>query len=202
MEKIHQSVFSIYIYTLLMKVFAVIIVMSIMTLSLKSNAQFAFELKQGSNVVFDFNTIQEYLSGITYMNAMTLSVNVDRRFDLYVGAVTTNIGFWDEVQTYSNIGDPPTVDMVKLRFRNANSTSQVVGFFDLQDFGNPTDIIGTKGVVDGDINCPLNGTNTAGDYLADPGCYQFRIDLKITPDFTFKSGLYTLKIKYYLVEDL
>ena len=164
--------------------------------------QTVFELKTSPNIVFDFNTIQEYVNGITYMNAVTLNINTTDRFDLYVGANTTVVGLWDEITTYSNIGDPPTIDMMKLQFRNANSTSLMSGFFPLQDILNPTYIIGSNVKPDGEINCPLNGTNAAGDYLTDPGCYKFVVDLRIVPGFTYRSGQYYLKIDFVIISDL
>jgi len=173
-----------------------------MLLSVKSKSQVTLEVLQDNNVIFDFDKIQEYINGITYMNAATLKITATDGFDLYVGATTTNIGFWDVIQTYSNIGNPPTIDMVKLQFRNTNSTSQVAGFFDLQDESNPTYIIGTAVNPDPVINCPLNGTNAPGDYLADPGCYKFKVDLRIVPGFTYQSGLYYLEINYSAVPDL
>ena len=161
-----------------------------------------FELKTSPNIVFDFNTIQEYENGITYMNAATLNISTTDRFDLYVGATTTAVGMWDVNNTYSLIGDPPTVDMVQLQLRNANSTSQMVGFFPLQDILTPTYIIGSNVKPDALINCPVNGTNAPGDYLVTPSCYKFNVDLRIVPGFTYQSGLYELRIDYVIISDL
>ena len=168
------------------------------------NAQsLVFELKTSPDVIFDFNTIQKYTSGITVMNACELNINADVNWNLYVGATTTNIGFWDITAQYSNSGEDPPIDIMQLQFRNSSNTSLVPGFFTIQDIGSPTYIIGSSG-ADADVNCPALGTNTPGDYQTSPGCYKFRVDIKITPGLNpiYKSGTYTLRIDYRLVEDL
>ncbi len=162
----------------------------------------SFELKTSPNIIFDFNTIQEYINGITYMNAVTLNINTTERFDIYVGATTTNVGYWDVTSTYSTGGDPPPISILKLQFRNGSSTSLMSGFFPLQDIASPTYIIGTNAAPDGSISCPNNGTNAPGDYLTSPSCYKFNVDLRIVPGFTYQSGLYTLRIDYVIIQDL
>ncbi len=185
-----------------MKIIKLIFIQIAIFLSISSSAQVSFDLKTSPNITFDFNTIQEYINGITYMNAVTLNINASSQFDIYVGATTTNVGYWDVTQTYSTGGDPPPIDILKLQFRNASSTSQVSGFFTLQDINTPTYIIGTNAAPDPSINCPNTGTNTAGDYSANPSCYKFTVDLRIVPGFTYQSGLYTLRIDYVIIEDL
>lgn len=166
------------------------------------NQTVSFELKTSPNIVFDFNTIQEYINGITYMNAVTLNINTTQRFDIYVGATTTNPGFWNVTSTYSSGGVPPPISILKLQFRNASSTSLMSGFFPLQDITTPTYIIGTNTAPDPLIACPVNGTNAPGDYSSTPSCYKFNVDLKIVPGFTYQSGLYELRIDYVIVQDL
>ena len=163
-----------------------------------------FELKTSPDVIFDFNTIQKYTNGITVMNACELNIRaVGVEWDLYVGATTTNIGFWDISAQYSNSGADPPIDIMQLQFRNSSNTSIVPGFFTIQDIGTPTYIIGSS-ADDAAVNCPAQGTNTPGDYQTSPGCYKFRVDIKITPGLNpiYKSGTYTLRIDYRLVEDL
>lgn len=177
------------------------LVISITSLNTKGQTV-SFELKTSPNVLFDFNTIQEYINGITYMNAMTLNINTTDRFDLYVGATTTAAGFWNVTSTYSIGGNPPPISILQLQFRNASSTSKVSGFFTLQDILNPTYIIGSSAKPDATLACPLNGTNTPGNYLTTPNCYKFNIDLKITPGLTYQSGLYQLRVDYVIISDL
>lgn len=162
----------------------------------------SFDLKTSPNITFDFNTIQEYINGITYMNSVTLNINTTEQFDLYVGATTTAVGFWDVTSIYSNSGTPPPISILKLQFRNGSSTSLMSGFFPLQDISTPTYIVGTNAGSDASLVCPNNGTNVAGDYLTNPNCYKFNVDLRIVPGFTYQSGLYTLRIDYVIIQDL
>ena len=65
----------------------------------------SFALATSPNITFDFNTIQKYEAGITIMNACTLNIEaVGTQWDLYVGATTTNIGFWDVTSTDGSNG--------------------------------------------------------------------------------------------------
>jgi hypothetical protein len=153
-------------------------------------------------VDFVFNTVQKYQSGLLAMNAITLRITATgTNWDLYLGAETDVAGSWDVVTTYGLNGDVPDVEMLKVRFRNTANTSQEATFFDLTDIGTPVYIIGSA-IADPSINCPDTGTNTPGSYLTDPQCYQFNVDLQITPGFTLRPGLYKLNIKYVIVEDL
>jgi hypothetical protein len=162
----------------------------------------SFAIKTSPNISFDFNTIQKYSTGITFMNACQLNVvAVGTEWDLYVGATTTLAGYWDVTSTYSSTGNLPTVDMVKVRLRNTSNTPSILTYFDLKDIMAPTYLIGTL-LADPTINCPASETNTAGSYLTSPGCYKFIVDLKIIPGLTFKAGLYSLRIDYIIIEDL
>lgn len=163
----------------------------------------SFEAKTSPDVDFIFNSVQDYETGIVKMNAVTLNVSVSgTNWDMYVGAETTNAGLWDVESTYSSNGSTPTVDIVELRFRNASNTSQQNGYFSLKDIASPTYIIGSPSAPDPSINCPDTGTNTPGDYLSEPSCYEFKVDMRINPDYSMQAGLYTLNIKYVIVEDL
>ena len=163
----------------------------------------SFALTTSPSITFDFNTIQKYQNGITIMNACTLNIEaVGTQWDLYVGATTTNVGYWDVTTTYGSSGSLPTIGILKLQFRNAAATSLMSGFFPLQDRSTPTYIIGTSSAPDAAITCPNLGTNTAGSYLTSPSCYKFNIDLRIVPGFSLRPGLYTLRIDYVIVQDL
>ena len=67
-------------------------------------------------------------------NAITFNIEATgTRWDLYMGAVTTTPGLWDNVQLYGTSGTAPTVDMIKLRVHNLGSTPLISGFVPLQD---------------------------------------------------------------------
>ncbi|SMO66784.1 hypothetical protein SAMN06265379_104244 [Saccharicrinis carchari] len=170
----------------------------------KNTAQsLSFSAKASPNLLFDFNTVQKYLVGITQMNVCELNIEaVGTQWDLYVGATTAVPGEWDVTTFYSSNGTVPTTDMVELRFRNVAQTAQIPGFFTLQDILSPTYIIGSAIAPDIAINCPDAGTNTPGSFITNPQCYRFNVDMKITPGLGNRAGLYTLRIDYVLVQDL
>jgi hypothetical protein len=182
--------------------FAVIAISTVVSSPTLKAQSLSFEVVTNPDVDFVFNTVQKYQSGLLAMNAITLRITaVGVNWDLYVGAETDVAGTWDIVSTYGVNGNDPNVELLKVRFRNTASTSQEATFFDLQDISTPVYIIGSE-LADPVINCPATGTNTPGSYLTDPQCYQFNVDLQITPGFTLKPGLYKLNIKYMIVEDL
>lgn len=163
--------------------------------------------KTSPNVDFTFNTINEYVNGITLSNVLALNIDAElTQWDLYVGATTSVAGEWDATTYYSNIGDAPDVSMIEIRFRNSSNTPQVSGFFPLTDIATPTDIIGDHlNAPDAPISCDdvvPTGTNMAGDYLSRPECYKFNVDLKIIPGLTYRAGLYTIRIDFILAPDL
>ena len=163
----------------------------------------SFDLKTSPNIHFNFNTVQKYISGITFMNACQLNIDaVGTQWDLYVGATTSVPGQWDVSALYSVNGVLPPIDILQLQLRNASSTSQVPGFFPIQDISTPTYIIGSAIAPDPAIACPNVGTNEAGNYLASPGCYRFDVDLRVIPGLNLRSGSYSLRIDYILVQDL
>jgi len=162
----------------------------------------SFEVVTNPDVEFVFNTIQKYQTGLLAMNAITLRITaIGVNWDLYVGAETDISGKWDVVSTYGVNGYDPDVVLLKVRFRNTANTSQEATFFELKDISTPVYIIGST-VSDPAVNCPDTGTNTPGSYLSQPQCYQFNVDLQITPGFTHRPGLYKLNIKYVIAEDL
>ncbi|MCT4586710.1 MAG: hypothetical protein N4A71_02725 [Carboxylicivirga sp.] len=163
----------------------------------------SFSLKTSPAINLDFNTVQKYVSGITVMNVCELNIDaVGTQWDLYVGATTTIPGQWDVNAVYSAVGSVPPINILQLQFRNASSTSIVPGFFPIQDILTPTYIIGTPAAPDPAINCPAIGTNQAGDYVSNPSCYKFNVDMKVIPGFGLQPGSYSLRVDYILVQDL
>ncbi len=162
----------------------------------------SLETVSDPEVTFLFNTIQKFQSGISVQNAINLRVTaVDVNWDLYVYAETDVPGLWNEVLSYSDYGLHPESGLLELRFRNAANTPNIDGFFPIDDISNPAYIIGSPG-ADPDINCPEMGTNTPGNYIDQPQCYEFTVDMRIQPGFDHRPGLYTLNVMYVIVEDL
>lgn len=163
----------------------------------------SFELKQGKDIHFVFNTLQKYQAGIIVPGATDLRIIADSiNWDLYVGAITIAPGLWNTITTYANYGQEPPIGILELNFRNQANTSQVQGFFPITDISNPVYIIGSESPTDPDITCPGMGTNTPGDYLSSPQCYRFSVDIRIKPGFDLQPGLYFLIIEYIIVEDM
>jgi hypothetical protein len=183
----------------------ILVLIIVTTMTYKVNGQsVSFGITSASsNLTFDFSTVQQYSSGIVKYNAYELLVDVSgTQWDLYVGATTTAPGYFDVISTYSTTGTPPPINIVQLQFRNSFNTSLMSGFFPLTDLSSPTYIIGTTSAPDLTIPCPNSGANVAGNYLSNPGCFKFNVDIKIVPGFAYKSGLYTLRIDYVLIQDL
>lgn len=162
----------------------------------------SFALKTSPNISFNFTTIADYANGIIQLDAATLNIEAaGLEWDLYVGATTVTPGMWNVTSTYSLSGTPPPISILLFRARNSSNTSQASVFSSLQDISLPTYIIGSA-AADPSTTCPALGTNTAGSYLTSPNCYQFHIDLKLIPGFTYQAGLYNLRIDYILIQDL
>lgn len=166
------------------------------------------DLVSATNVDFTFDSFYKLTNGIFVANAITLNVDaIGTQWDLYMGSVTTIPGVWDNVQYYGSTGNgSPNVNMVQCRVHNLSNTPLISGFVPLQDIATSTlDIIGNHNAVDPAVNCsdpsPV-GTNTPGSYLADPQCYQFRVDLRIVPGYNYRPGLYTLQIEFIIAQDL
>ena len=171
-------------------------------LSFGSFAQgFQFGLKTSPTENLIFNTIEKYQHGLVQYNFLQLNIESDRTWDLYVGANTSVQGEWDEDLRYSNSGATPIIDILQLRFRNVQGTAQQDDFFPIRDVNDPVYIIGSD-VLDAEKACGVEGANAAGSYLTDPGCYQFNLDLKVTPGFTYRPGLYRMEIVFTLFENL
>ena len=163
-----------------------------------------FELQTSPNVDFVFNTFEKYENGIVVPHALELNINVSgAQWDLYMGATTTTAGSWNELSTYSSTGiSPIPVGLLQARVYNQGNTQATGGaFFPVTDVAAPVYIIGST-IDDPGVSCSGAGTNEAGDYLSSPTCYRFNVDFKIAPGFDYRPGLYTLRVDFYIIEDL
>jgi hypothetical protein len=164
-----------------------------------------FELQTSPNVDFIFNTFEKYENGIVIPHALELNINVSgAQWDLYMGATTTSAGQWNELSSNSTTGiSPVPVSLLQARVYNQGNTQSTGGaFFPLTDVAAPVYIIGST-INDPGVVCGGGpGTNEAGDYLSSPSCYKFNVDLKVDPGFTYRPGLYTMRVDFYIIEDL
>lgn len=164
-----------------------------------------FQLKRSPNINFSFNSVNDYISGVTFYGAMELNITAASNWELKVGAVTNVIDEWNNVVNYSSGGVEPSVSILELRFRNSNNTSLLSGFVPLSDISAPLIVIGDGSGGAGDIPCPGLGTNMPGSYTTSPGCYSFDVDLRIVPGMPatgIKGGVYQLTIEFLLMEVL
>ena len=193
------------------KVLVVLVyIFSFVAYSQNANAQMVnIDLATSPTADFTFDNIFKLNYGIVLPNAITLNVEaVGTQWDLYVGTVTTIAGMWDNASYYTSTGNGSVpVGILQMRVHNLSNTPQISGYVPLQDIAVSTlDIIGDHLVApDPAVNCSdlINtGTNTAGSYTVDPQCYQFKVDLKLTPGITYRPGLYTLQIEFIIAEDL
>lgn len=164
----------------------------------------SFALKTSPNASFVFDSIDKYNNGIVIPSFATLKVEaVGTEWDLYVGTTTTTGGQFDVNTTYgtSGISSIP-VSILQARVFNASGTSQTgSSFFNLTDIANPVYLIGTTG-NDAPVNCTAAGTNVAGSYTTQPQCYTFKVDLKATPGLNYRTGSYSLRVDFVLIQDL
>lgn len=174
-----------------------------------TNAQVVdIDLISANNVDFTFDSFYKLTNGIFIANAITFNVSaIGTQWDLYMGTNTTIPGVWDNIQYYGTSGNgAPSVGIVQCRVHNLSSTPLISGFVPLQDLATSTlDIIGNRNAIDLPVNCSdasPTGTNTAGSSLADPNCYQFRVDLRIVPGLNYRPGLYSLQIEFIIAADL
>ena len=193
------------------KVIVVLVyIFSFVAYSQNANAQMVnIDLATSPTADFTFDNIFKLNYGIVLPNAITLNVEaVGTQWDLYVGTVTTIAGMWDNASYYTSTGNGSIpVGILQMRVHNLSNTPQISGYVPLQDIAVSTlDIIGDHLVApDPAVNCSdlINtGTNTAGSYTVDPQCYQFKVDLKLTPGISYRPGLYTLQIEFIIAEDL
>ncbi|MDP4266310.1 MAG: hypothetical protein Q8880_02605 [Bacteroidota bacterium] len=175
----------------------------------------AFDMKVQPDIDFTFSSINDYITGITRLNAMTLYVNsvadpsglpgsFQGQWDLYVNANTTVAGQWDDSGIYySGSGNIPTVDILEVRVKNTDNTPKILNFFNLSSA--PTYLIGSAANPDPAVACGPNlNTNTAGSYKTLPQCYKFNVDFRIKPGLSnnIRLGYYKIAVEFTISSDL
>lgn len=164
----------------------------------------SFALKTNPNTTITFNTFDKYQYGIVVPNFLSLKVEaVGTEWDLYVGTTSVSAGYFDLNNSYSTTGSAAIpVSILQARVHTTSNTSQTgTSFFGLTDIAAPTYLIGSS-ANDAAITCGTTGTNVAGSYISDPQCYNFKVDIKATPGLGYRSGSYSLRVDFILVQDL
>jgi len=164
----------------------------------------SFALKTSPSNSFVFDTFDKYKYGITQANFLNLKVEaVGTEWDLYIGSSTITSGYFDINTLYSTSGSSALpISILQARVHNtSNTTSTGTSFFNLTDISTPTYLIGSA-ADDATITCGTAGTNVAGSYTTQPQCYNFKVDIKASPGLTYRPGSYSLRIDFYIVQDL
>ena len=109
---------------------------------------------------------------------------------------------WEELLQYgSGNGTNPPINSLEVRVRNACNTSPIDGSF--QTFTNNTDLIDIIAPllpVTSANTCALN-VNGPSDYLANYDEFNFDIDVRVLPNFTYNPGIYQLNVRFHLEEN-
>ncbi len=109
---------------------------------------------------------------------------------------------WEQLNQYgSGLGTNPPINSLEIRIRNSCSTSPIDGTF--QTFTNNADIIDIIAPllpITPAGSCGLN-VNGPGSYLSNYDEFNFDIDLRVKPSFSFNPGIYQLNIKFHLEEN-
>jgi len=109
---------------------------------------------------------------------------------------------WEELLQYgSGSGTNPPINALEVRVRNNCATSPIDGVFQtFTNHGDLIDIISPLLPVTPAGGCNIN-TNGAGSYLTDYNEFNFDIDLRVTPNFTYNPGIFQLNITFHLEEN-
>lgn len=114
----------------------------------------------------------------------------------------TPVNEWQQLLQYgSGNGTNPPINALQIRVRNGCNTSPIDGVF--QTFTNNTDLIDIIAPllpVTPANTCALN-VNGPSDYLANYNEFNFDIDIRVLPNFSYNPGIYQLNIKFHLEEN-
>ena len=176
------------------------------------------------SVDFTFDKMSKYVGGITYTGATVLRLKIDSvnssckwKLVMYIDdnqpASDTS---WVTTTPYGGSGNIPTLELIEVRVYNGCGTPYKNGVFrtfseSMGDAYDPLNINNAKRFQVLDIipdNIPLNKpgncngsqVNGAGSYLTNYNEYNFNIDYRIKPKYSFRPGLYSIVIRFCLVE--
>lgn len=164
---------------------------------------------------FTFDTFSKYLSGITYNAVATVRVQVDEqappdpnckwllRMEVDNNpAAGTNVTDWETRVDYSptSSAPEPTIDILNVRVDNPCNTPFNAGVYQtFTNHGDQLDIIQNTGVVITAGSCVTN-VNGPGSFYTNYDEFTFKVDLRISPGFNYRPGIYELELIFHVEE--
>lgn len=162
------------------------------------------------NIDFTFDNFSKYNGGVTISGATLLRLKVLGNnasckwvLRMYIdnNGAPTPANEWETSLPYSTSGDKPTLDLIQVKIYNGCNTPINSGVY--QNFAPATgafiDIINDVALnVAGSCTTNVNG---AGSYLTNYNEFSFTVDYRIVPGLTYAAGMYTLNIRFCLVEE-
>lgn len=167
------------------------------------------------NSLMTFDTFSKYEGGMIINGVAKVKVRVEHKavvdldcawhltmiVDNNPGAGTP-VNEWEELTQYGNgLGNNPPINSLEIRIRNDCATSPIDGTF--QTFTNDMDIINIIAQmvpITAAGSCALN-VNGPGDYLTNYDEYNFTIDIRVKPNFTYNPGIFQLNVRFHLEEN-
>lgn len=169
------------------------------------------------NQYFTFDTFTKYNAGITFNNVARLKVIVEDKetpdplcqWFLYIevdnnSGAGTPLDEWEELSLYGNgDGSNPLISILEIRVRNACETSpNNNNFISFTDKTDVIDIISelipkTTETADCDSEA-----NFPGDYLTNYNEFNFVVDFRIKPGFSYNPGVFQLNFSFFLKEKI
>jgi hypothetical protein len=175
------------------------------------------------SVDFNFDSFGKYITGITKFGATNLRLNVvpnnpadpfpfNCRFRMWIEVETMNptITEWGEIFEYgtpSPTSVTPPINLLEWRITNPCNTplAPVRSYNNLLDSdGDLEYIIDNPGATASGCN---NNVNQHGSYMTNFASYSFSVDYRIKPvhpinGFIYKAGVYQIRLKFVIAEDL
>lgn len=174
-----------------------------------------FIMTTASNQDFSFDSMAEYLGGITHSGGSNLKIIVSEfaatcRWQLHANIdnnawpVNTE---WELVAAYPLAsGTNPTIDLLQLRVHNECSSAldPVEVYSTIANTGATFAIVEQPAATNnapGAATClTQDNVNLAGSYLVDYGQFHYVIDYRIIPTLGLKAGFYQVVVRYCLTE--
>ena len=167
------------------------------------------------NADFVFDSFSKYIGGISFNAITTVKVVVDEqappdpnckwllRMEINNNPIAgTNAGDWETRVDYSPTSSlpTPTIDILQVRVDNQCNTPFNAGIFqNFTNHGDQLDIIQNTGVLITAGNCVTN-VNGPGSFYTNYDEFAFKVDLRITPGYTYKPGIYELELIFHVEE--